>query len=218
MKAAADKYREEFKDRDPEPFKGTDSHLRWVMRAMAWVKQQEKLVDNSSSGTGVSIAPEVTVTPEVIVKKSPHKPPITITPQVTVSKMITVSTVTPEVIGEGFVILQNNWFRLDCDIIGLMSQISDLEFKIYLFLVNLSYGQWKPKNICSASLSAIAEGIGAKATPPISRNIKSLITKGLVLRIFRGDKKGDPSIYRVFLPSEVPWYGGKTKVRLLPEK
>lgn len=208
---------EEYRKKNPEPMKGSDAYLRWTMGFKRY-EQAQKAVDNSQGTNGPAITPHVTVTPEVTVPKDTHELPPTITPKVTVTPEVIASTITSEVIGEGYVVLQNNWFRLDCDIIGLMGRLSDLEFKIYLFMVTISYGQWKPKNICSASLSAIAEGIGVKATPPISKNVKSLITKGLLQRIFRGDQKGEVSIYRVFLPSEVPWIGGKTRVRLLSEK
>lgn len=128
------------------------------------------------------------------------------------STIDTESTADFKSIDGSYVSLEGNWMKFSLDIFKLLPAIGGVELKVYLYLLSLSYGNWQPKNICSTSLSMISEATGISFKESVSRIIKKLTTQGLVKRIFKADAKGDLSIYRVYLPSEIPGMGGKTKI------
>jgi hypothetical protein len=191
------------------PIPGTFAHLRWVEEKK---KREAEAVDNSLSISEQAITKTVTVTKPVTVTEKVRVTETVIAPTITESVRVT------EMITDGaYVSLENNWMKLDLDVFRVMPRLSGIEFKVYLFFLSRSYGAYPDsKNICSVTHSMIADIIGIDAIPPISRCVKSLIQQGFLKRQFKGEGKGDLSIYRVFLPSEIPNIGGNTKIKLLP--
>jgi hypothetical protein len=198
---------------EPEPSPGSYQHARKVWeRKKAEEAEAKKAVDKSLLKDDSTIAKTVTIATTATVAEKATLADKAIAPPVAET-----ATVAEPATEDGYVSLENNWMKLDIDSIRVMTRLSVAEFKIYLYFLSLSYGAWEPKNICSVSLSIIADVLGVESTAPVSRCVKSLMQQGFLKRQFKGEAKKDLSIYRVFLPSEIPNVGGKTRLRLLPK-
>jgi hypothetical protein len=193
---------------EPEPSPGSYQHARKVWeRKKAEEAEAKKAVDKSlliidkpidlkSTGDDTSTVDQISTVPQMsTVPTIDHK-----------STVDQISTV------DGHVTIENNWLKFDRDILKIMPMLSGAELKVYLYLFSLSFGAWEPKNICHTSYPMISKVAGIPFTSTVSKCINSLIKKGFLKRQFKADAKNELSIYRVFLPCEVPGIEGKTKV------
>jgi hypothetical protein len=201
----------EFPDEPDKPVIGIYQQLAEAEKRKKLEREAaQKVVDNGLLIDDSTITKKTTVAEKTTLVKNP-----TVVKTTTEDTIAKPTTVAERTIDDGYVALENNWMKLDLDILKVMQRLSGTEFKVYIYFLSRSYGAWEPKNICSVSLAMIAEILGVESTGPVSKCVKSLIQQGFLKRQFKGESGKDMSIYRVFLPFEIPNVGGKTKITLL---
>lgn len=169
--------------------------------------KEETLKKDKEAVDKTLLMDKVTVTESVTIAES-----VTDTEKVTHTKKVTPRpitksvTVTESVTDGEPVNLSANWMKFDNDIFLVMPELSGVELKVYLFMISRSYGLFTPQNLCTLGYQEICQALGIKATPPVSRAIKSLIQKGFIKRQFKGESESSLSIYRVLLPREASWF------------
>ena len=109
----------------------------------------------------------------------------------------------PSKIEAGGVRITRNYMFFDVDIFRAIKDMTGNEIRIYLDLILKTYGQIRPKNICSITNPEIASRTGINSSASFANAFRSLEQKGYIQRIFAAHQKKQKSIYRVFLPCEV---------------
>ena len=109
----------------------------------------------------------------------------------------------PSKIEAGGVRITRNYMFFDVDIFRAIKDMTGNEIRIYLDLILKTYGQIRPKNICSITNPEIASRTGINSSASFANALRSLEQKGYIQRIFAAHQKKQKSIYRVFLPCEV---------------
>ena len=109
----------------------------------------------------------------------------------------------PSKIEAGGVRITRNYMFFDVDIFRAIKDMTGNEIRIYLDLILKTYGQIRPKNICSITNPEIASRTGINSSASFAKALRSLEQKGYIQRIFAAHQKKQKSIYRVFLPCEV---------------
>lgn len=118
----------------------------------------------------------------------------------------------PSNIEAGGVKITSNYMRFDLDIFESIKTMSESETRIYLDLLLKTYGQLPAKNMCFTTNPEIALRTGIGSSSSFATAMKSLERKGFIERIFESHQKNKKSIYRVYLPCELPGAKSKTKV------
>jgi hypothetical protein len=112
----------------------------------------------------------------------------------------------------GGIKITSNYMRFDLDIFEAIKTMSESETRIYLDLLLRSYGQLPAKNICSTTNPEIALRTGIGSSSSFSKAIRALETKGYIKRLFESHKKNMKSIFRIYLPVELPASKSKTRI------
>jgi hypothetical protein len=118
----------------------------------------------------------------------------------------------PSIIEAGGIKITSNYMRFDLDIFDAIKAMSESETRIYLDLLLRSYGQLPARNICNTTNPEIASRTGIRSSSSFSKAIRSLEQRGYIKRIFESHQKNQKSIFRVYLPCELPGYRSKTKI------
>ena len=120
----------------------------------------------------------------------------------------------PSNIEAGVVKITNNYMRFDKDIFDVIKIMSESETRIYLDLILLSYGQLPAKNICSTTNNEIAARTGITSSSSFSTAFKGLERRGYIKRLLESHQRNQKSLYRVYLPSELPGFKSITKIEV----
>jgi hypothetical protein len=113
----------------------------------------------------------------------------------------------------GGVLIERNYMRFDMDIFPVLAEMAGAEAKVYLDFIRRTYGQVSPRNICSCTHPMIIESTGITSRETLARVINSLEKKGFVKRLFMARTMKERSMYRVFLPGELPGRQSRTVIR-----
>jgi hypothetical protein len=115
----------------------------------------------------------------------------------------------------GVVTITENYMRFDMDIFRVLTDMGLTERFVYLDLIRRSYGKYpKPVNFCYCTHPEIVDTTGIAGKDSITRAIKALEKKGFLSRWYQAQKKGEKSLYRVYLPCELVGYGGRTRINI----
>lgn len=115
----------------------------------------------------------------------------------------------------GGVKITNNYMRFDKDIFDVIKIMSESETRIYLDLILLTYGQLPAKNICSTTNNEIATRTGIKSSSSFSTAFKGLERRGYIKRLLESHQRNQKSLYRVYLPCELPGFKSTTIVEVV---
>jgi L-fucose mutarotase/ribose pyranase (RbsD/FucU family) len=102
---------------------------------------------------------------------------------------------------------------MDMDVFRAMADMGHSDKLVYLDLVRRAYGAFpKAKNICSCTYYEISETSGIKARDAISASVQWLEDNSYIKRLLISRQRGIKSLYRVFLPCEIPGRESRTKL------
>ena len=132
-------------------------------------------------------------------------PPLTVSPP--------LSGPGPVRVADGYVRITFNFMFMDRDVLKVIKDMTEAEARIYLYLISKSYGQQKPKNICSTTNSEMAPHIGITHSTAFARGLASLERKGFIGRRYIARKRGEKSQFRVYLPCEIPGFKSTTIIQ-----
>jgi hypothetical protein len=199
------------------PLPGTNAHLEWV-------RKKKALEEDAVNKTLLITQDTVLVT-----KPSPENQPVPdilprpVTRTVRTTRPVPVNRPGPitrrgvSVKNEdiGYVSVESNYMRLDLDVFRVIRDMTYGEKSIYLDLIRRAYGAYpRAKNACSCTYTEIIETTGVTSRDSISNAINSLESKGYILRLLTAYKKGDKSMYRVYLPCEIIGKDSRTKITI----
>ncbi len=109
--------------------------------------------------------------------------------------------------------ITNNFCFFDRDIFELCRELKEAELRIYLELFNKTYAVKKyPTNICSCTNSELTIATGITSSSAFSRAFKLLESKGLIRRLVISRTSNEKSLFRIYLPCELPGSNSKTRV------
>jgi hypothetical protein len=98
----------------------------------------------------------------------------------------------------------NNFMIFDKDLFPALMGMSEIEIKVYLELIRRTWGQNPPQQTCEATNAGMSYFTHVSVGSAMSRAVASLERKLLIKKLFCARTKKERSVYRVFLPSEVP--------------
>jgi len=131
----------------------------------------------------------------------------TVSPSVTVSNSVAVShrniVLNKQDMGQA-ISIKNNYMKFDKDLFPVLMTLSEIEMKVYLELLRRSYGQIPAMQTCEATNAGIAYFTHVSVGSAMSRAIAGLERRGLIERRFCARTRKERSLFRVFLPSELP--------------
>jgi hypothetical protein len=164
----------------------------------------------------VPVASDATVTrgdtPPRLVTVSP---PATAIPRDTVSPLATVSS-HDSVASPDQVNILSNYFRMDADVFDVLPKVQNsYEQSVYRYLYRKSYGHGS--STCLVGLKSLTEGCQLSKNT-VRKTLDTLEAKRHILRLDRlneRDQKG--TIYRVFLPCEIPGLQSRTTFQILED-
>jgi hypothetical protein len=201
-----------------KPLPGTNAHLMWVEKkkklqtepvdkdlliSQPTVSQKLTVSQNQPVSQRLTVSPGPTVSPKLTVSQKPN-----------VSRGLTYRQQTTHISDDsGNVTIESNYMRMDMDVFRAMADMGHSDKLVYLDLVRRAYGAFpKAKNICSCTYYEISETSGIKARDAISASVQWLEDNSYIKRLLISRQKGIKSLYRVFLPCEIPGRDSRTKL------
>jgi len=199
------------------PLPGTMAHLKWVEDK----KKREKAVDKSllidGQTTSLKEAP--------ILKEAPApKEAASLKEVVQTTSSKERASLKEGHIRDGLVNIMANFCFFDRDVFALLRSLKEAEMRIYLDLYTRSYGKWSyakrktiPRNICSCTNSQLSETTGITSSSAFSRAFKGLESKGLIKRLITSRSINEKSLFRVYLPCEIPGADSETIIKYIDD-
>lgn len=199
------------------PLPGTNARLEWVKKQ----KELEEVVVNKSLLITQDTIPETQ--PGPVNQPGPVTIPHPVTRTVRTTRPVPVNRPVP-VTGRGvratnedigYPTIEHNFMIFDLDVFKAIKDMTYGEKSIYLDLLRRAYGAYpRPKNSCSCTYTEMSESSGVTSRDSISNAISSLEAKYYIKRLVTAYKKGDKSLYRVYLPCEIMGNDSRTKVTI----
>jgi hypothetical protein len=202
------------------PIKGTMAYLNWVDEQKKIKEAQHNPVNKSlliTQDTIPATQPVPVNPPDMSTQPVPVTRTVRTTRTVPSTQPVPVTRRGVKVINDdgGVVSIETNYMRFDMDIFRAIRDMTYGEQGIYLDLIRRAYGAYpKAQNICSCTYTELSETSGVTSRDSISNAITSLESKGYILRLVTAYKKGDKSLYRVYLPCEIMGNNSRTKITI----
>jgi len=114
---------------------------------------------------------------------------------------------------DGGLKLIKNYMRFDMDVFSILPELTEAEARIYLDFIRRTYGQLPPRNICSATRRMIGDTAGVASPNAQVKAIQGLERRQLVKRLITSRGKNELSMFRVYLPCELPGTRSTTAIR-----
>lgn len=201
-------FEEEQETTRPAPRPGTMAHLRQVAEQK---RREAGPVDKSLLINPETAIPGGTV-PRKIADEGTAIPGGTVSLQGTGINQGTVPRKIADEAEDGEVKILKGYMRFPLEIFDLLATLTDAESRMYLNFVRRTYGRLPARNICSTTFRAIGEAAGLASPNAQVKAFKALEAKGLVKRLFTARSKKETSLFRVYLPCELPGGGDTTEI------
>lgn len=182
--------------------------------AQAAVATEDTVPQQATAPPTETVSRDETVCPNATIASSATVPHLhTVPPVATVSSLATVSHFDPASPSEQ-VELTSNYFRIDADVFDILPRVqTPFEQLVYRHLYRESYG--RNSRTCFVGLKALTD-ISQLSKNTVRRALDSLQEKGHIRRMERfNDRDHKGTVYRVFLPSEIPGLQSRTTFTLI---
>jgi hypothetical protein len=173
---------------------------------------EEEPVDNSLLISQHSASPKEAHAPRPRPSLKEAHPPKEVSKHPSLKEGASLKAVGRDIDGQQ-IRITNNFCFFDRDLFELCRELKEAELRIYLELFNKTYAVKNfPTNICSCTNSELTIATGITSSSAFSRAFKLLESKGLIKRLIISRTSNEKSLFRVYLPCELPGSNSKTKV------